>query len=64
MRCRGKQQGVRCGVVGSSGEPYGLVGARRFVFVTGGPFKVVTPYEATGSGPKRPFHDVKRGDAG
>ena len=49
--------------MGSSGEPYGLVGARRFVFVTGGPFKVVTPYEATGSGPKRPFHDVKRGDA-
>ena len=39
-------------------------GARRFVFVTGGPFKVVTPYEATGSEPKRPFHDVKRGDAG
>ena len=64
VRCGGKQWGVRCGVVGSSGEPYGLVGARRFVFVTGGPFKVVTPYEAAGSGRKRPFHGRKRGGPG
>ena len=53
VRCRGKQR-----------RTYGLVGARRFVFVTGGPFKVVTPHEATGSGPKRPFHDGKRGGPG
>ena len=39
-------------------------GARRFVFVTGVPVKVVAWYEAAGSGRKRPFHDVKRGDAG
>ena len=39
-------------------------GARRFVFVTGAPVKVVARHEAAGSGRKRPFHDVKRGDAG
>ena len=39
-------------------------GAKRFVFVTGVPVKVVARYEAAGSGRKRPFHDVKRGDAG
>ena len=36
-------------------------GARRFVFVTGAPFKVVARHEAAGSDRKRPFHDVKRG---
>ena len=39
-------------------------GAGRFVFVTGGPAKVATRHEATESDVKRPFSDVKRGDAG
>ena len=39
-------------------------GAKRFVFVTGVPVKVVARYEAAGSGRKRPFHDAKRGGPG
>ena len=38
-------------------------GGRRFVFVTGAPVKAVVRHEAVASGRKRPFHDVKRGDA-
>ena len=34
--------------------------AKRLLFVTGAPVKVVARHEAPGSGLKRPFHDAKR----
>ena len=51
---------VRCGAVRVEQNRTVPSGAKRFVFVTGAPVKVVARHEAPGSGLKRPFHDAKR----